>query len=476
MNRIYKLLIASLLAVLSTWTAEASSTESITICEKPEIVCTFPDGIDFGLNEWLRKNLHYPLEAWAAVRSARVPAEFVISEDGKVIDHKFLIGVHPLLETELNRVIKKMNWVPAYNKGERVNTRVSIILELVPISPREERIPFGLEYVMRDGEKAYNKLKKSTRPYNNGDQKLYDNIKDINLLEPDLAKYTLGYAGICAARGDGKMAMNVMEKCWNNYAINPALDPVYRRIPMVRGYNGRTELWLGVSRVMHRMHAAAENTDTAFQEVLDVINARIIDRELMDKPFGRDYVEKAEKRVEQMKRDMVNEWVRLPLTDRNTPTWGKITRNYNVDELTSGLRYWAERGEIDNAQIVQLKNLIKQEYNAMTHGKNASSKDILNIFRTKALVIWLQNGKQGLHNFISSIKDCDEASDKLVKYLDNLNNQYARNAALLEDRDKVIESLVCMVPPEGTDAAGVQAFYDRRKAVEDVFPIKWLSK
>ena len=50
MNRIYKLLIASLLAVLSTWTAEASSTESITICEKPEIVCTFPDGIDFGLN------------------------------------------------------------------------------------------------------------------------------------------------------------------------------------------------------------------------------------------------------------------------------------------------------------------------------------------------------------------------------------------------------------------------------------------
>ena len=77
--------------------------------------------------------------------------------------------------------------------------------------------------------------------------------------------------------------------------------------------------------------------------------------------------------------------------------------------------------------------------------------------------------------FIAQIRD-SKPSKKLLKYLSRLEKRKAANAVMLADRKAVLQSLACMVPPEGTDAAGVQAFYDRRKAVEDVFPIKWLSK
>ncbi len=53
----------------------------------------------------------------------------------------------------------------------------------------------------------------------------------------------------------------------------------------------------------------------------------------------------------------------------------------------------------------------------------------------------------------------------------------AEHAALLEDRAEVVKALAMMVlPDEEADPSASSAFYARRKAMEEVFPLRWLTE
>ncbi len=53
----------------------------------------------------------------------------------------------------------------------------------------------------------------------------------------------------------------------------------------------------------------------------------------------------------------------------------------------------------------------------------------------------------------------------------------AEHAALLEDRAEVVKALAMMaLPDEVADPSASSAFYARRKAMEEVFPLRWLTE
>ena len=84
---------------------------------------SFPGGQE-KLAEFLNANIKYPAKAKRKNIQGKVFVEFVVWKDGQIKDVKVKRGVHPLLDAEAVRVIKKMPlWIPARQRGENVNAR-----------------------------------------------------------------------------------------------------------------------------------------------------------------------------------------------------------------------------------------------------------------------------------------------------------------------------------------------------------------
>lgn len=290
----------------------------------------------------------------------------------------------------------------------------------------------------------------------------------------------IAYSTLESSFGKVDNAIQIMDKCWEKYQKrDPSIKYNYRdtlnvKIPDTFRYVPRKGIWVAIMRALQHEFNSSSFSDSAFSDVMSLIDKRIVDGKLYEIESEKD-AQLRQRRMEMLRRSMVNEWIGVGIVDRTTPTWEKVTRTYSVDEISDGLMYWSDRGRIENAQVAQLKNLIRDERRAMYSGKNAKKESQLNLFGAKAFAIWMQEGDEGLDRFLAQIR-AGEPSKQLLKYLSKLEKNMAENAALLSDRRAVLESLACLVPPEGTDVAGVKAFYDRRKAAEKVFPLKWLMK
>ena len=99
----------------------------------------------------------------------------------------------------------------------------------------------------------------------------------------------------------------------------------------------------------------------------------------------------------------------------------------------------------------------------------------MNLFGAKALAIWMHSGDEGLNQYFAMIRG-GEPSKQLLKYIDKMEKNKAKNAELLADRQAVLQSLTCIAPTADTPEDDVNAFHARRKAVADVFPLRWLAK
>lgn len=96
--------------------------------EKP---ATFPGGMD-KLPVYLGQNIKYPQECRDKGIAGIVLVQFKITSEGEIKNVKAVVKVHPLLDKEAVRVIKSMpNWVPAEDKGEKVD-----IMYQIPINFR----------------------------------------------------------------------------------------------------------------------------------------------------------------------------------------------------------------------------------------------------------------------------------------------------------------------------------------------------
>ena len=84
----------------------------------------FSKGGDRGIMEFIQNKLVYPLRAQRKNIQGRVLVSFVIKADGTVSDINVDRSVHPLLDAEAVKVVKKMpKWIPGEKDGKAVNVR-----------------------------------------------------------------------------------------------------------------------------------------------------------------------------------------------------------------------------------------------------------------------------------------------------------------------------------------------------------------
>lgn len=89
---------------------------------------TFPGG-DAALYKWLSTQINYPADAAEAGITGRVIVSFVIEKDGSISNARVVRSIHPSLDAEAIRIVKKMpKWIPGKNNGQPV--RVEYIMPI----------------------------------------------------------------------------------------------------------------------------------------------------------------------------------------------------------------------------------------------------------------------------------------------------------------------------------------------------------
>ena len=84
------------------------------------------------LNQWLLLNMKYPVEAMNKKEQGKVIVQFIVSENGEVLEPKIIRSVSPALDKEACRVVLAMpKWNPGKLKGKPVAVRY-----MLPISFR----------------------------------------------------------------------------------------------------------------------------------------------------------------------------------------------------------------------------------------------------------------------------------------------------------------------------------------------------
>lgn len=106
--------------------AEIGVDKSKRVYEVVDEMPEFPGG-SHALSNYLYNNVKYPIMAQQNKVQGRVTCEFVITNEGKVINVRISESRDPYLDAEAKRVIAAMpKWIPGRHHGERVNTRYSV--------------------------------------------------------------------------------------------------------------------------------------------------------------------------------------------------------------------------------------------------------------------------------------------------------------------------------------------------------------
>jgi TonB family C-terminal domain len=87
---------------------------------------SFPEGLA-GFNQFLRKNLNYPIEAQEKRISGRVICSFIVNTNGTISNVEIISGIDPLLDNEALRVISRSpRWNPGKHRGKAVPVKMNI--------------------------------------------------------------------------------------------------------------------------------------------------------------------------------------------------------------------------------------------------------------------------------------------------------------------------------------------------------------
>lgn len=120
-----KLLFILMLCFTALATAGAQQTEKPLgkVYDIVEVMPQFPGG-QGELMKFLRNNVKYPAEAQKKKIEGRVIVTFVVDKKGRVVNPMVERSVHPLLDAEALRVVKRMpKWTPGRMNGESVNVK-----------------------------------------------------------------------------------------------------------------------------------------------------------------------------------------------------------------------------------------------------------------------------------------------------------------------------------------------------------------
>ncbi|MBP5318239.1 MAG: energy transducer TonB, partial [Paludibacteraceae bacterium] len=86
----------------------------------------FPGG-EAAMRKFIASNLRYPAACAETGIQGRVVCQFVVNKDGKIVDVEVIKKVHPDLDAEAVRVIKKMPaWTPGRQGGKAVRVKYNV--------------------------------------------------------------------------------------------------------------------------------------------------------------------------------------------------------------------------------------------------------------------------------------------------------------------------------------------------------------
>lgn len=116
-------------AVIADKPKEIINEDRNIIYERVEQPPSFPGG-EAAMYTWLSKNINYPVIAQENNIEGRVTCQFIVAQDGKLVDIKVVRGVDSSLNKEAIRVIKSMpNWIPGKDKGKPVRVRYTLPIQ-----------------------------------------------------------------------------------------------------------------------------------------------------------------------------------------------------------------------------------------------------------------------------------------------------------------------------------------------------------
>ena len=91
-----------------------------------ELMPSFPGGKE-ALKAYLAENVRYPKELEGTCVQGRVIITFIVEADGSLSHAKVIKSVHPTLDKEALRVVKKMpKWIPGQQDYHKVRVRYII--------------------------------------------------------------------------------------------------------------------------------------------------------------------------------------------------------------------------------------------------------------------------------------------------------------------------------------------------------------
>lgn len=398
-------------------------------------------GGDVGM--FINKNFVYPIDAWRVQKWDEVKVSVLVRVDGKV--EEFYIEnkkekPHPLLIAEMERVIDKMEWKPGYEGLSPVNSYATFLFPLTSHFPKYNyHIPMGMKKPFEQAwfyacEWSLNE--KDPVPDEQQEQQALRAMEKNGILFSDCPQILTGLVrALCSKNRSGQAVMfadNCLEEYQTRYetSSDPATG-ITIKMNKAENYSGRSEAWLGALRAIMHDYVSSAPVDTLYDAAVALIDARIADGYL----YPTDY------------------WINPK---------GK-SQYYN--NLKSYMRFHPS----DEAVGEEIAELEKD----MLSGQYAKNDDQLNLFGAKAMLVWLRDGDEGFRSYLAELRG-GKLSGKLKKYLSRLEKRYNANSALLSDRRGVVEALACFVPPGFPTDDERQAFYARRRAVAEVFPISWL--
>jgi hypothetical protein len=471
MDKILKLTFGLLLLAVLPMKADDCATAQIAVCKVPE----YPPVLAGSIENTIRYHFQYPAEAWKSQKLGGLDAILLIDSEGKVQDVETENPVHPALLAEVKRVMQKTSWYPATYKDKPVAVKYHQLLNFM--DSKVYRFPRGLDTHAVTAEKIVNSWN-HVPLVSEIDKDEEGKVEKAVEMVPEYLPISFGLIGYLNATGKNDEAAAIADSCYMAYhSLYCSLDSIPKFVTDTRsarlGYNGRSEIAVALLRAMTHELSGSSTCNDGFDIALGLIDARIIDGDLLENPSIRE-VRASKNRVEQLRRSMVEELAEGKASfSRSDALWQRVGRGYSLSEISSSLGYWSEQGMIDNAMIQQLANLIKSEREEMLTGKNIDKKR-MNLFGAKAFALWLYKGESAMDEYVSQIMD-KSANEQLRKYLKGIQKAYDKNKPLLSDRGSVIRSLTTLVPEKSEDA-DAKELRDCRKAIGSVFPVKWLFK
>jgi len=438
----------------------------------------YPGGIR-EMEKFIIKNFNYPGVAWqdTLYRGKNISnCQCIIRTDGKAIillDKRF----HPELKKEAARVFSMMpRWRPAVLNGETVNISFNLMASLLDkyfgipkcALPKIKKARAAAKSI--DSHYGYGISKKEA-------EKVASTILDIHKEGWDELTASLTGARLLATLGQYDDAFSVIENEQRRYhLLGTYKDSIMTLVTDDDYYQPNKDL--NATITLAAIYDKAGKTDKArlyFNKAIKLIDLFIF--------HGIGSLGSSTQHFEHYY-DMMKEKVNIvknsksPGIGLNPSERRELNHEYLLTDANRVINERIDEGKISNARVAQLDGLMHR----MLFDERQNRKTVRHatrLYQLRAMLIGLRDGREAEKRYITQLASGEMTGRKIAKRMAEWSKKTDEPVC---DRNQMLEALVLYAPlnvtGEKTEAnkTAAEAFYDTRRKLEDIYPLKWLWK